>query len=382
MKGIKRTAIIFCAMAAALTAVNTANGSLLTDIGLSVSVSAATVSDISYVDAAGESHTSESCTVVENNSTTWGTNNAETWYVVNSSVTVSRRITVKGTVNLILADNCSLTASNGINVPQGSTLIIWQQENGSGSLNAAASSSNYAGIGGNGNDTAGTIVINGGNITARGGSSGGAGIGGGWYGDFTKIEINGGNITAVSENYAAGIGAGRFLNKDVGAKIIINGGTIDAHGGPGVLGVSKADNVGNSAYYNWYYNLPGGGYADTVIVNDTVFTVIIPENVEIGSSCDISAAGVSISSGKTLKVTVSSDDIIDNSFIMKYETDNDISLKYKLIDGDVEKKSGDTVLAVSSTETGGSSSLSTELDDTPIYSGRYTGKLTFNITVE
>ena len=82
--------------------------------------------------------------MVESGTTTW-TNG---WYVVNSNVTFSSRITVTGTVHLILADNCKLTAENG----------------------------------GNNNSTGGTITINGGKISATGGTGdwgGDAGIGGG-----------------------------------------------------------------------------------------------------------------------------------------------------------------------------------------------------------
>ena len=38
------------------------------------------------------------------------------WYVVNSNVTISSCITVSGSVNLILADGYTLTASQGITV--------------------------------------------------------------------------------------------------------------------------------------------------------------------------------------------------------------------------------------------------------------------------
>ena len=109
----------------------------------------ATASNIKYLDcdADGKSWQTKTCsssTVVESGTTTW-TNG---WYVVNSNVTFSSRITVTGTVHLILADNCKLTAENG----------------------------------GNNNSTGGTITINGGKISATGGTGdwgGDAGIGGG-----------------------------------------------------------------------------------------------------------------------------------------------------------------------------------------------------------
>ena len=51
-----------------------------------------------------------------------GAANTETWYVVNSDVTVSSsRIEVLGTVNLILADGKSMRAKKSLHVPSGVT---------------------------------------------------------------------------------------------------------------------------------------------------------------------------------------------------------------------------------------------------------------------
>ena len=66
----------------------------------------------------------ESYTVVTSSSTAWADG---TTYVVNSDVTITDRITVTGTVNLILCDGATLTASRGITVSYGNTLNIYGQ---------------------------------------------------------------------------------------------------------------------------------------------------------------------------------------------------------------------------------------------------------------
>ena len=164
--------------------------------------------------------------------TALGMADAEIWYVVNSDVTIESRITVTGDVHLILADGCTLTASQGINVPSGGSLTIYGQESGTGAL--IANGGDYqAGIGGNqGSSTTtagnnGSITINGGTVKAAGGKNG-AGIGGGDYGTGSQITINGGTVTATGGGYGAGIGGGYGRN---GSNITINGGTVMATGG-------------------------------------------------------------------------------------------------------------------------------------------------------
>lgn len=60
----------------------------------------------------------------------------EKWIVVNTDATYSENIEVSGTVNLILCDGRTLTAKDGIYIQDGSSLIIWGQENDSGKINA------------------------------------------------------------------------------------------------------------------------------------------------------------------------------------------------------------------------------------------------------
>lgn len=183
---------------------------------------------------------------------TWGQDGQDTWYVVNSNVTIGKTdsadtfacITVKGNVHLILADGCSLTIKGNIQVMKDvGTLTIYGQSAGTGELNvensSSSSSSSYydAAIGGqrleDSMSEAGSITIHGGTINAF--SNGyGAAIGAsgrknsGEYGTAT-VTINGGTVTATTNSGSAAIGGGSCAIDYYGtADVTINGGTINA----------------------------------------------------------------------------------------------------------------------------------------------------------
>ena len=137
--------------------------------------------------------------------TTIGTTGQVTWYMVkNAGVIASERLTVRGMVNLILADGASLTANKGITVHSGNTLNIYGQAGGTGSLNATVYSDNYAAIGTennwNGVKNLGTITIHGGNITATNNTDWSAGIGGGVGCGGGSIAIYGGTVHASASS--------------------------------------------------------------------------------------------------------------------------------------------------------------------------------------
>lgn len=147
-------------------------------------------------------------TVIDSNTTTWnGSGTTGGWYVVNSSITISRRVTVTGDVHLILVDDCTLTVNGGIRVAQGNSLTIYGQSGDSGQLIAQNPGTCNAGIGGNINQTAGTVTIHGGTVEATGGNSA-AGIGGGSYGTGGTVTIYGGRVEATGDAFSAGIGGG------------------------------------------------------------------------------------------------------------------------------------------------------------------------------
>ena len=199
--------------------------------------------------------------VVTSGNTSWGTAGTTTWYVATDDIAISSRVTVSGDVHLILADNCTLTISGGIQVTGSNALTIYGQGNGTGKLNAyAASGSHFAGIGGNVYTTgeswtpvAGTITINGGNITATGDGNG-SGIGGGSGGGYDAITINGGSVIAQSGNGRLSSGIGASGGEATSATITISGGTVVATGtacgiDASVMGTISTGNDGHAVIF-------------------------------------------------------------------------------------------------------------------------------------
>ncbi len=147
------------------------------------------------------------------------------WYVVDKNITFNNRLGVLGDVHLIIRDGCTLTCKDGIRLAtkhsgqSASTvkLSIYSQsdENGSmGILKADATAdgtddTKKAGIGGDGNETGGTVSIYGGNITAKG-EIFGAGIGGGDNASGGIVNIYGGIVNADAGRSGAAIGGGRY----------------------------------------------------------------------------------------------------------------------------------------------------------------------------
>ena len=151
------------------------------------------------------------------------------WYAVKENVTISSRIKVTGTVNLVLFDGATLTVPLGLNVPQGVTLNIFGQTNGTGVLTATVGEyEDGAAIGGNENQAGGMVTIHGGTVTATVCDYGsGAGIGGGYKGNGGTVTIYGGTVTATGgkDGDGAGIGGGEYGS---GGTVTIHGGTVTA----------------------------------------------------------------------------------------------------------------------------------------------------------
>ena len=209
-----------------------------------------------------ETRTASTYTVVNSGTTTMGAADTETWYVVNSNnsnITVNNRINVRGTVNLILCDNKTLTANVGLEVPEGTTLNIYGQRNGTGTLTAVIPpGQGYTGIGGNNYNsdrTGGTISIHGGYVTATGGPNS-AGIGGSYQGSCGTITIYGGYVTATGGGSGAGISGG---NSGAGGNVIIYGGTVNATGTTAAgIGGGNGANGGNVTIYGGTVTATGG----------------------------------------------------------------------------------------------------------------------------
>jgi len=189
-----------------------------------------------YIDQNGEAQTADATPID-------GTTSALTdgWYVVSGSVTHSGTITVTGDVNLILADDSSLTVTGddteaGIDVTGGS-LTIYGQTKGNGRLTATGTGGG-AGIG-SGKDAAagGTVNIAGGTVSATG-NGGGPGLGGGSGSAGCLVNIRGGVVTATGIEGGAGIGGGE--SGDAGT-VSIRGGTVTANGIDGGAGIGTGD---------------------------------------------------------------------------------------------------------------------------------------------
>ena len=186
---------------------------------------------LKYLDNNGTLTTlSENTTAVTSSLNAWSNG----WYVVYENITISGRITVSGTVNLILCNNATLTASKGITVGSDATFNVYAQSTDEAAMGALVASteanSNNAAIGGVQGTNFGSIVINGGKITATTNNAcGGAPIGGGYGSTAGSITINGGIVSATAHDYtnSAGIGGG---NNGYLASIILNGGIITATG--------------------------------------------------------------------------------------------------------------------------------------------------------
>ena len=159
---------------------------------------------IKYLDADGNEKTAGEVTLLTSDTASW----SDGWYMVPNSVNISSRVTVTGDVHLILADDCSLNATRGINVSGTNSLTIYAQSAGEGMGKLTANGERYqAGIGGGNFETCGTITINGGIICATAledYTSGTAGIGCGWQGQGGTIIINGGKVVATSPDITVG----------------------------------------------------------------------------------------------------------------------------------------------------------------------------------
>lgn len=203
---------------------------------------------VTYLDGAGMTQYvyAADYTVLSSDKTEW----TEGTYVLGSDVEFTSRISVSGSVTLILCDGCTMDANNGIHVSEGNELLICAQSTGDimGVLNASAPD-NYAAIGGDYGLNAsleyggsvGRIYIAGGKINARGGSSA-AGIGCGAFGGsgsvdgstIDRVMISGGDVTATGGISGAGIGGGEMSRP---IDIYLCGGKVTATGGSSAAGI-------------------------------------------------------------------------------------------------------------------------------------------------
>ena len=248
-------------------------------------------------------------TLVASTDTAWGAAGETTWYVADGDVSISNRVDVNGSVNLLLKDDCELRP-NFIIISAGSTLTIYAQTegetagklvcNGIGTVSSTliihggtvnATGSNSAGIGGRSRgETGGTVTIYGGTVTATGYQ--GAGIGGtSGGGQGGTVTIYGGTVTATGYQ-GAGIGGGSSSIvsnvNDIdsswgnGGTVTIYGGTVNASGtnGAGIGGGSAA-----TGYYAGQQYYVGGGGGTITINGGTVNATGTSGGIGAGPNC-------------------------------------------------------------------------------------------------
>lgn len=201
---------------------------------------------IQYVDQDGQVVTLDLKKTDVTYVTTFNPKLSNGWNVVMTELDFgSIRVKAAGNVNILLKDNCGITAGGGIGVEDGGTLSIYSESLNSesmGYITVTGAPKDCAGIGENSHvDTEGqyrtTINIYGGKITSNGGSDA-AGIGSGGPDDdkngyscwTSEINIYNGDIYATGGRTATGIGSAAYgvFGARSESDITINGGKICA----------------------------------------------------------------------------------------------------------------------------------------------------------
>lgn len=218
------------------------------------------------------------------------------WYIVKGEVTFSGRVTVSGTVNIIL-DNGSHYSVNGLSVTKGNTLNVFARSEDfskMGKLTSTVSGEGSA-IGGLydykvlDNSVCGTLNFYGGIIYASATTSGAAIGAGDTWSTATQggaISIYGGRVTAImpdggnSTRVGAAIGNSEHSTCD---SIVIYGGTVYAIGGVYATGI-------------------GGSYSNTVesIVINGGNVYAKAKHSNIGPGSNASGGTIQDSNGKDL----------------------------------------------------------------------------------
>ena len=187
-----------------------------------------------------------------------GDEEEETFFVLNSNVTYTKRLTISGKVGIILCNGYTLTNRKGINVKPGATLTFYEASSGGGKVSVY--NPDGAGIGALDGQGTGTMSFKGGTIKAEGGNRD-AGIGGGKKSKLAgmRIEIFGGTVRATGGGEGAGIGAGLEC-KSSDERIVIYGGAVTARGGDYGAGIGGGENasIASTYIYGGTVNAQGG----------------------------------------------------------------------------------------------------------------------------
>ena len=170
-----------------------------------------------YIDENGTRH-DVTATVLTGNESYIGTSNQTKWYVVNSNINYSSSLNCYGNVNIILADNKTMTVNSSTIIAE--DLTIYGQSEQSGSLNVPtppsfANNAIYC--------DPGSFIINGGTVNANADGSMNA-----IYCFPGNFIINRGTVNATNTSTSTGSG--------IYAKYVtINGGNVTANGRDGIF---------------------------------------------------------------------------------------------------------------------------------------------------
>ena len=189
-------------------------------------------------------------TLVASTDTAWGAAGETTWYVADGDVSISNRVDVNGSVNLLLKDDCELSP-DFIIISAGSTLTIYAQTEGETAGKLVCS---------NGIGTVGsTLIIHGGTVNATG-TSGGIGAGPNCGSkDFTNKVTPKGTLKGTSIGLITGTLV-PSLNTSSFTGLIKNGGTYTVYGNLSLdtletpLSISEGENLS----INGSLNIPVG----------------------------------------------------------------------------------------------------------------------------
>jgi hypothetical protein len=198
-----------------------------------------------YIDENGTRH-DVTATMLTGNESYIGTSNQTKWYVVNSNINYSSSFICYGNVNIILADNNTMTVNSGTIIAE--DLTIYGQSEQSGSLNVPTppSSANNAII-----CDPGSFIINGGTVNAYADGSMNA-----IYCYPGNFIINRGTVNATNTSTSTGSG--------IYAKYVtINGGNVTANGRDGIFAFGITLGWRNPTDYVY-----ANSYSGTVKVKD------------------------------------------------------------------------------------------------------------------
>jgi hypothetical protein len=265
---------------------------LLTTLLLTMTAQTAWADNVNYLDDSGSTQTAVNPTAVTNGMQELGSNGETTWYVVNSNVTISRQLSISGTVHLILADSKELTVNNsnasGSNgyfsiymVDGGSSLTVYSQSIGNdmGKLMASTTDGSFLVT---------SLTINGGQISVTGTTNGV------YINDGGSMVVNNGHVTINSTEYNS-----HAINNT--GLLHIYGGTVIANG----LDISKANptvtaptprtlvysgsaqelvTAGTTTHGTMIYSTDGSNYSEAIPTGTEVGTYTVYYKVEEGAT--------------------------------------------------------------------------------------------------